>query len=288
MPVKPMLAVEADLSKIKYPVVCSPKYDGCRVTIQDGVVLSRSLKPIRNTWVQQLFGRKELNGFDGELIVGSPTAPDVFQKTTSGVMSKEGIPEVYFYVFDYISESSFSERKILVDTVVNYDWIRRVDQVVVNSEADLMLMYDKYLKQGYEGIMLRSPDQPYKHGRSTVKSQHLLKLKPFVDDEFEVVGFKELMHNENEATINELGYTERSSHKDNKVASGMLGSLIVKWGDVDTFDVGTGFTVEQRKEIWDNRDQYLGKLAKVRYQAIGVKDKPRFPSFIGWRDKEDM
>ena len=48
--------------------------------------------------VQALF--RHLQGVDGELIVGNPTAHDVFQKTTSGVMSKEGEPDVTLYAFD--------------------------------------------------------------------------------------------------------------------------------------------------------------------------------------------
>ena len=52
--------------------------------------------------------------------------------------------------------------------------------------------------------------------------------------------------------------------------------------------MGTGFTDEQRQEIWNNRNKYLGKLASVRYMSVGLKDKPRVPSFIGWRDKGDM
>ena len=122
--------------------------------------------------------------------------------------------------------------------------------------------------------------------RST-KEQLSIKLKFFEQDEFEVVGFNERMHNTNEATTNELGYTERSSHKDNLIPMNTLGSLILKYGD-DSFQMGTGFTDEQRQEIWDNRDKYLGKLASVRYMSVGLKDKPRVPSFIGWRDKDDM
>ena len=96
--IKPMLAVEADFKKLRYPVFAQPKLDGIRVIIKNGVVYSRSLKPIPNKHVQALFGH--LEGVDGELIVGNPTAHDVFQKTTSGVMSKDGEPDVTLYAFD--------------------------------------------------------------------------------------------------------------------------------------------------------------------------------------------
>ena len=114
-----------------------------------------------------------------------------------------------------------------------------------------------------------------------------MKFKFFKQEEFEVIGFTERMHNTNEATTNELGYTERSSAKDGLVPMNTLGSLTLKYGDTD-FSCGTGFTDAQRKEIWDNRDKYLGKLASIRYMSVGQKDKPRVPSFIGWRHEDDI
>lgn len=291
---KPMLAVEVDLSKVKYPVSCSGKYDGIRCTVQNGVVFSRSLKPIRNKHVQALFGRDCFNDLDGELIVGSPIASDVFQKTTSGVMSfwTEDPIEVSFYVFDYLdSEMSYKNRlEYLRGLLIYNDDVKLVKTYVASNESELLDIYDSFLQAGYEGVMVRSLDKGYKHGRSTVNSQHLLKLKPFKDAEAVVIGFEERMHNNNEATINELGYTERSSAKENLVATDSLGALVVEYQSM-SFKIGTGFSEEQRQEIWKNRENYVGKLVKFKYQEIGVKDLPRFPSyleFIGYRDEEDL
>ena len=47
-----------------------------------------------------------------------------------------------------------------------------------------------------------------------------------------------------------MGYAERSSCKEGLKPSGMLGALILKWKDNETFKVGTGFTEQQRKDIW--------------------------------------
>ena len=145
------------------------------------------------------------------------------------------------------------------------------------------------LKQGYEGLMIRSFDGKYKHGRSTEKQGYLLKLKQFKDIEAEIVGYKELMHNENEAKINELGYTERSTKKEGKVPAGVLGAFVCKAeGYEDTFDVGTGFTAEQRKRFWEIKDSLIGNLAKIKIQPSGELNKPRFPVFLGFRDRRDL
>lgn len=288
---KPMLAVEADLSKVEYPAYISPKLDGIRVIIKEGVALSRSLKPIRNEHVQKLFGKPEYDGLDGELMVGNPCSPDVFTKTTSAVMSKDGEPDVVFRVFDYYqSDEGYKHRYDILREKCNGLDVIPVQAVLVHSEAELLDMYNEYVSLGYEGAMVRHTERPYKFGRSTVNSQHLLKLKPFDDAEFVVVGFTEQMQNMNEATVNKLGYTERSSSKEGKVGKDTLGALVLRLeSDSDTtFECGTGFSDLVRKTIWENQEMYLGKLAKIQYQGFGSKGLPRFPSFLGWRDENDI
>ena len=120
--------------------------------------------------------------------------------------------------------------------------------------------------------------------KATNNTQELLKYKLFEDSELECVGIEELMHNENELKTDESGYAERSSCKEGLKPSGMLGALILKWKDNETFKTGTGFTEQQRKDIFAEKDSdnsIIGKLVKVKYQASGMKDKPRFPSFAG-------
>ena len=101
---RPMLATDADLGKLRFPLLASAKLDGVRAVVRDGVVYSRSNKPIPNAYVQQKFSRFE--HFDGELIVGDPTSKTCYRDTISGVMSFEGKPEVRFFVFDHIGNTS--------------------------------------------------------------------------------------------------------------------------------------------------------------------------------------
>ena len=291
-PVKPMLAVDADLDKVKFPVLCSFKLDGIRCVITDGVVMSRSGKPIRNKHVQKLFGKPEYNGLDGELIVGDIWADDVFQKTSSGVMSADGEPDVKLYVFDnYLYEGTYLERYLKLTDAEATDWCGKGLEVLTQQQVDSVEQVHEIMdfiesKHG-EGLILRSLDGKYKHGRSTVKEGYLLKVKFFLDDEFEVVDFEERFTNTNELELDELGYAKRSSAKDGLVPMDMLGGLVLKYGNT-TFKCGTGFTEAQRKEIWQNKVDFLGKLAKIRYMSVGMKDLPRVPSFQGWRDPDDL
>lgn len=291
--VKPLLSCEVPLDMVNFPIYVSTKFDGIRALVMDGVVYSRSLKPIRNKHVQKLFGKPEYEGFDGELIVGDVYAKDVFQKTTSGVMSEDGEPDVTFHVFDLWSMPTFDyeyRQRELQDLLLQDETISSIVYTMIHkchNKESLEFFLNHEQKVGGEGLIGRNPKGTYKYGRSTPKEQLSIKFKFFEQDEFEVVGFTERMHNTNEQTRDALGYAERSSAKDGLVPTNTLGSLILKFGD-DTFMCGTGFNDALRKEIWDNQDKYLGKFASVRYMSVGSKDKPRVPSFCGFRDKEDM
>jgi len=287
-PFKPMLASPFDEALLKFPVLASPKLDGVRAIVRGGVVLSRALKPIPNKNVQKRF--KHLEHFDGELIVGAANDPDVLRTTTSGVMRVDGDPDVSFHVFDHIQEPTapyLSRLHLVRDRPRKGGSVLIVDQTILQKLERLNEYEPSILAQGYEGVMLRRPEAPYKFGRSTAREGYLLKIKRFHDAEFEIVGFEEEMFNANEATTSELGHTKRSSHKANKVPKGRLGALVLKYGDT-TFNCGTGFNDAERERIWAERDSYLGKLAKIKYFAHGIKDVPKLPSFLGIRDVRDM
>ena len=290
--IRPLLSCEVPLDMVNFPIYVSTKFDGIRALVIDGVVYSRSLKPIRNKHVQQLFGKEEYNGFDGELIVGDIYAKDVFQKTTSGVMSEDGEPDITYYVFDIFTNNTetYKERlynlndKLVLDQFPN---VVATQQLYIQTKEELTELLSKEKVKGGEGLIGRNPYGIYKYGRSTPKEQLSMKFKFFEQGEFEVVGFTERMHNTNEQKRDELGYAERSSAKDGLVPMDTLGSLILKYGST-TFSCGTGFDDKLRKEIWDNMGLYLGKLASIRYMSVGSKDLPRVPSFIGFRDLEDL
>ena len=292
-PFKPLLACNCeDISKLKYPLLLSEKVDGIRMSVHNGVCMSRSMKPIPSATVQAKFGRPEYEGYDGEIIYGDKNAKDVFNKSTRACMSHQ-FPEeleegqLTFYVFDKISALPYKDRwwSIKPDS---QNQVVKLRNFLVNTPEEVQELEAGFLTQGAEGVMLRDPEGRYKQGRSTLKEGILLKVKQFVDEEATIIDFEEKMHNANEATVGELGQTKRSSHQENMIPCGTLGALVVhsdKWG---SFKIGTGFNDEQRQEIWDNRDNYDGKLVKFKYFAVGIKTLPRFPTFMGIRHEDDL
>jgi len=298
--VKPMLAGKAtdeQISKLfdKFgEMYASPKLDGIRCMIQNGIALSRSLKPIRNKYIQAVLGGLEVfDGLDGELIVGDPTAHDVYRTTTSNVMRSTGTPDFTFWIFDLFNHPyTYSSRQYeiySIDPTGIQPHIKVLKSVSVFNINEMHAYEQFCLGQGYEGIILRDPNSGYKHGRSTAKEGGLLKIKRFEDGEAGVLAVEEQMHNGNEAKTNELGRTQRSSHKENKVPMGTLGALVCK--DIVTgiqFNIGTGFTDEVRQQLWWSRDRLIGQTIKYKSFKIGVKDAPRHPVYLGMRDELDM
>jgi DNA ligase 1 len=303
---RPMLAAPcAAFDCIKYPVYATPKIDGIRcLTIKPDVIrgidqrckpVTRQLEPIPNLHVRSLLECLPV-GLDGELVSGT-SANGSFNGTSSDIMSEEGWPEFRYIVFDFGHQHIFdtdrqtgylSRIKLLQQLTLSEHCIV-LEPVCVNNPDELRAYEQAVLQQGYEGVMIRQPDSPYKFGRSTINEQYLLKIKQFEDSEAEVIGFQEKLHNSNEPTINPLGYQERSTHQDNMLATGVLGALCVR--DIKTgveFKIGTGFDDLQREQIWRSRESYLGLIAKYKHQPHGRVDKPRFPVFIGWRDVRDL
>lgn len=287
---------ERHLDDLKYPVICSPKIDGVRVLALNGVLYSRSMKPIRNKALIDKFSKskyKDIN-FDGEITVVDKTDPNVYRITTSYVNSfdkeEDESHKFVINVFDILNVDDLDTPYIdRLKSIPDFDdpLFSKLEYKVCNNNKEVLEYEQHCLNAGYEGIMIRSSNGKYKLGRSTLKEGIILKLKRFSDYEATIVGFVEEYKNLNEAKKNELGHTERSSAKDGLVPNGRLGALICKFNDIE-FNIGSGFTHEERSEIWNNREFYIGKLVKFKCFEVGVKDAPRFPIFLGFRNPNDL
>lgn len=286
---KPLLAETPKLEELRFPLIASPKLDGFRCCIlRDGTPVTRNLKPIPNGYIQAKLEEQGLSCVDGELLTYTGKKLDNFNTVQSKVTTRTGMPDFVLHLFDDFTHPSWgyvAREKLLKDRVRPTNRIELLPSQVVNNLGELMALEQLYVdQQGYEGVMLRDPTGIYKFGRSTVKEGILLKVKRFFDAEGEVVGVKELLHNANEAKVNALGYTERSSHKANKQGTGVLGALEVSWQNVQ-FDLGTGFDFAQREAYW--QENLIGRNVVFKYQKLGPNGKPTFPVFKGFRHSSD-
>ena len=293
---KPLLAGNFDPSKAKFPYIATPKIDGIRFLMVDGVAVSRTFKPIRNKHIQKLLQQYLPDGIDGEL-----TSGDTFQSSTSAVMTIEGTPDFKVWIFDYVNTDwkdippytkrledleLWSLKFYSQDIPFEFKFLSG-GHVIYNLE-DLERVENFYLSEGYEGIMLRDPYGTYKFGRSTVNDNILLKVKRFLDAEAELISIKEKMSNQNEEDRDAFGYVKRSASLDGMIPMNTAGTLMVRDKNGLEFGIGSGLDDKIRDEIWNNKENYIGKLVKYKYFPQGVKELPRHPVFLGFRDPEDI
>ncbi len=287
---KPMLAGRCfDTFKLQFPVWVTPKLDGIRCLKIKGKALSRNFKPIPNISITEWIERLIPDNTDGELII--PGAP--FNETTSVVMSEDKPGDaVFYYIFDYVKDEltkPYVERMSDLKDLKIKGNVKLVLPVLINTEKELSKFEHKCLEDGFEGIMIRTENSPYKCGRSTEREGYLLKLKRFEDSEAEITGVEEKQHNGNVAEKDAFGRSKHSSHKAGMVPMGVLGAFLVK--DIKTgidFKIGSGYNDEQRKDYWDNQKKLIGKVVTYKFQPYGVKEAPRFPVFKGFRSKIDF
>lgn len=264
----PMLASKlVSLDDLCFPCLCTPKLDGIRCLKPNGKLVTKSLKDIPNLFIRSRFSSQP-SGIDGELILNNGTIHGAeFSDTSSAVMSEDGTPDVLFFIFDYVKDDTskpYNERMRDLELLPDNPYVRKVLPEIANNLQEFLALEEKYLQQGFEGIMIRTLAGPY----IGTESHHLLKFKRFSDREAEIVGFKELIRKD-------------------KTPAGMLGALICK----DSYFGIINVSVQKnalRMEIWNNKPKYLGKFVKYKYQKCGTKNKPRFSGYLGIRDPSDM
>jgi len=317
--IRPQLACDFEQDKLKFPVIVSPKIDGVRGINLDGNLTGRSLKAFKNGFVTRRFSGPQFMGFDGELALGNWTSATLCSDTTGFVTRKSPKPgkpteseELVWYIFDYLADEviglPYAERIAAAQAKVGQMQefpasISVVPYKLAHSTEELLAFEQLCLDDGFEGVIIRDPNGKHKSGRATVKGGSYLRIKRFIDFEFTIDGFDEAQENLNEAKVNELGYTERSSHKENKIGKGMVGCIhgtlledVVFEGKVlngmgkgTPVDVSPGaLTHGERIAIFNDPTGFIGAIGKGKMFPKGHKDKPRFPQFQTVRAKEDM
>ena len=322
---EPMLAVKADLKLLQFPTLGTPKLDGIRSVTREPELprmkcnaVSRKFKPIQNKYIREWVEEFLPPNLDGELVVMNGDKIATFQKCSSGIMGRDGTPDFRFCVFDYLKDNPatpYVQRMIHLESLrLPSSRVIKILPVVLNNLEELETYEAEQLALGYEGVMLRKPDGPYKMGRSTLMEGWLLKVKRFVDTEGTIVACIEGKSNQNVVEMDPFGRIKRSMVSTNMKPMGILGAFVLKPLDCGAptvedfqfvkdnahrlqaalnnhpylYSVGTGFDANERIDFWNRRDRMVLQLVKVRSQPTGVLIKPRFPSYMGIRHPDDL
>jgi len=216
-------------------------------------------------------------------------------------------------LFDYVTEETkdlgyfdrMNELDVYLFSLYNYNAnnLQIIESTFASNVEELLSLEEMYLNEGYEGIIIRDPYAPYKYGRCGKTFMGVWRVKRFIDAEFLIEEIIEGNKNNNEATTNELGRTERSSHQENMEPNGMVGALKGKLL-ADVLDpqtkaviipAGEWITVApgemdhaMRKHYFENQHEILHMIGKFKLFPKGTKDKPRFPQFSSIRNANDL
>lgn len=279
--IRPMLAGDFEKRKnrnVTYPAFVQPKLDGVRaIAFWDGdtvEIMSRNGKSWRDIGTVEHIARA-LERFlprhillDGEIYAHGET----FQQTTRLVKKyRPGESEkLLLHVYDVVDrenlEAPFSERlgnfTWLADQLQQGDPLETVPSDTAEAEADVYDWHARYVEEGFEGVMVRLPEGTYRYGK---RSHDLLKVKSFLDSEYEIVGHKGGVGKFEEAVI-----------------------WVCRMPDGQTFDVCPKGTMEDRREWYSEAEKYYGSFLNVRYFETSEEGIPRFPVGEGVRAPEDM
>jgi DNA ligase-1 len=301
--VDPILAVEVEMKKVKYPVIVSPKVDGNRGMVQNGQILGRSLLAIPNPLVQKILSKKDLEGFDGELVAGDPTNAAACAQTT-GFMSRTTCDagDFQFLVFDVMNEPDKPFRERQATLKARYaklptslkKYVKLMPQYTAKNEADVLKYEKEFLKAGYEGLILRSPEAKYASKRANMTDQSLMKLKRFADAEAVVVDCYPLTPSSTAAkSILKSGKLTKDQMLNlSDKEQGAAGYLVRDLKTSAQFKLGTPpMTFEERQVLWKNRGKLQGKIVKYKYFPHGMNPEtkvPRHPVMLGFREDFDL
>lgn len=248
----PMLAKDfkKEVRKVTYPCFVQPKLDGMRALGRAGSMISRKGKTI-DTMGHIL---KDLEGIapfiDGELYAHGLS----FQENMKLIKKDRGAATktVKYHVYDLVSSDTFFTRyKRLNELITKCENIELVPTFVINNEEDLKSRHAAFIKEGYEGTIVRWGTAPYKvNGRSS----NLLKYKDFKDMACEV--------------IDVIPSDARPEQ----------GVIVCKG-----FRAGLKFSHAEREEILRNKHKYIGQTAEIRYFEETDDGLPRFPVCVGFR-----
>ena len=287
-------------SELRYPLFSQPKLDGIRCVVrkEDGKLVGRTRNGKEIECIPHIL--KSLNGYflahpnailDGELY--NHDLRDNFNKITSLVRKQKPIrsskmtdkafakkeqefaerlaeaeESIQYHVYDAphihdnCTEATSFEFRIneLKNSLNQNKHIVIVETTEVYEEANLDNIYNQYLEQGYEGQMVRK-DEKYENKRST----SLLKRKEFIDAEYKVVDIEIGNGNRSGTAKHLVCYCDKTKR---------------------TFNSNIKGSFEYLKEIYDNRKEYIGQLATIKYFQLTPDGIPRFPYAISFRNYE--
>lgn len=264
--------------KVEFPALYNHKLDGIRYVARADVGHSRNGKPLGGLFAVKDALKPFFEAYPDAILDGEAFNVDFNDKFEDLVslikrdeakltqeMKVEITAFVQYHVYDVARIDGLTENDSYLARFNRFweiienefpeikQFVKKVDNIVVNSHDEIDVAYQKSIELGYEGGILRY-DKPYECKRTW----NLLKIKTFMDEEFEILAI-------NEGVGNKIG---------------VAGSMTLKHPDGRTFNSNIKGGFKLYKRIWDDRDTLVGSTATCKFFEYTSDGIPRFPYII--------
>lgn len=214
--------------------------------------------------------------YDGELLIANADNykdRGVLQETLK-ITRKESSEKtgIVLHVFDYVtleefdngkSQHGYDTRRVYIERSIDgrYNWIKTLPVLYRGKDQTVIPKLLKELEdKGKEGLMLNVISKPWVNKRTN----SLLKIKSMQTVDLMITDFVE----------GEGKY------------QGMLGKIIVGYKGFP-LGCGSGFSDEQREYIWNNQEEFIGRICEIQYFRESTNDNGgisvSFPIFLEMR-----
>jgi len=231
--------------------VMSEKLDGIRAYWDGKKLLTRSGNIIHvPSWFTKDYPPFEI---DGELWTKRKDFENIVSIVQDKTPSKEW-REIKHYIFEVPNAKGGLFKRLAKVKKYESDIIRIIPQTYIKDKKHLKKFLAKIEQSKGEGVVVRDPKAPY----IAKRTNKVLKVKTFLDKECKITAYNE-------------------GHGKFK---GILGSLSCIMDNNISFKIGSGFTLQERKN-----PPTIGSIVTFKYKEFTKYGKPRFPVFLRVRDK---
>jgi len=265
--------------KVEWPCHALVKLDGVRCTIylKDGEVFFQSrggdpypvIQRIADDLMEQVFNDRPLVHVDGELYKHGMFLEDIVSAVKK---HNEDTPKLVFCIFDLIdpecdhAHQTWDYRYFdYLHTFRTTPNIELVFAETVNNEEEAFKLHDEWVKEGYEGLILRNLKGVHTFGQRTID---FIKYKVRQDAEFRVVA---MLQDKNGCAI-------------------PICEVINIRGQepcVDTFKAPLIGTREYCQEVWKNQADFIGEWLTVEFESYSKYGKPLKPKGKAFREMDE-
>lgn len=105
-----------------------------------------------------------------------------------------------YWIYDIADgDMIFTDRQAILEDIdinteeLEFEYINILEHVSTESWNDIQKLHDKWVNEGFEGLVARKPDKTYQYGK---RGSDMIKVKMYQDEEFEIIDYQDGLREE--------------------------------------------------------------------------------------------